>query len=81
MQQRDRALLVLLHADALVIGLDSIRAQPLERGSIQDHLQPSAVDADFWIWITGKFAARFLVDELAEAIKKAALAILDPALQ
>ena len=40
-------------------------------------MQPAAMDADFGKAVAGELAARFLVDELAEAIEEAAFAVLD----
>jgi hypothetical protein len=40
-------------------------------------VQAAAVDADLGIVVAGELAARLGVDELAEAVEEAALAVLD----
>ena len=75
------AAFVLLDAGALVVGANGVGAQPRQRRLIQDQVQPAAMDADFRIFVAGEFAARLLVDELAEAVEEAAFEVLDAGLE
>ncbi len=68
---------VLLDADAIVVEQDGVAAKLGARRFVQNEMQLAAMDADFRILIAGEFAARLLVDELAETVEEAAFAVLD----
>ena len=61
-----------------MISEDTGRAEPLHRGAPEGQMQPAAVDADLGDRVARGPAARLGVDELAEAIEEAAIAVLDP---
>jgi hypothetical protein len=44
-------------------------------------VQLAAMDADFRVVVASEFAARLLVDELAEAVEETAFAVLDTGFQ
>ncbi len=71
------ACVVLFDAGAIVIGDDRCHAHPPAHGLIENHVQPAAMDADLGKPVAAEFAARLLVDELAEAVEEAAFAVLD----
>ena len=70
-------MLVLLDPDASAIKLDPLGAEARAGALVEDHLQPAAMDADFWKFVTGGFAARLAINQLTEAIVEAAFAVLD----
>src|SRR5580692_11298566 len=78
--KRDAAL-VLLDADAVVIGENAREPEALARRLEKRLVQASAMQADFREGMAREFAARLLVDELPEAIEEAAFAVLDAARQ
>ncbi len=72
---------VLLCASALVISANGVGAQTRQRRPIQDHVKTAAMDADFRIFVARQLPARFLVNELAEAVVETALPVLDTGLE
>src|SRR5690606_13393691 len=50
-------------------------------GVIEGHVQAAAVDAHFRVFVTAEAATRLLVDELAESVEEAAIAVLDAGLE
>ena len=60
-----------------MVGDDAVLADALLHGAIEREMQPAAVNADFWILVSRRLAARLLVDELAEAVEETALGVLD----
>ncbi len=75
------AVLVLLDRGRFAIGDDRVRAQPLLDRVVEDEMQLAAMDADFRERIAGELAALLPVNELAEAVVEAALAVLDAGLE
>src|SRR5690606_36904904 len=71
------ALFVLLEARALAAGHNTIGAELRPRGLKKNPVQLAAMNADLGVLIASVLAARLLVDELAEAVEKAAFQIFD----
>ena len=60
---------------------DGVRAQPLRAASYRIMCRRPRWMPTSGILVAGEFAARLLVDELAEAVVEAALAVLDAGLE
>src|SRR5437016_11037870 len=76
-----RPVLILLRADAFAIRHHRILAEAFLCSLIQDHVQAAAMDAHLGKGISGKFSTLFAVDQLAETVKEAAIAIFDAGLE
>src|SRR5581483_11812991 len=72
-----RSALVLLDANAIVVGVDRGRAEALAHCIEKDQVQLAAMDADLGILVAGKLPARLAIDELTEAVEETALAVLN----
>ncbi len=72
-----RRVVVLFDADAIAVGHDAVAAEPFARCLVKDQMQPPAMDADLRQLIAGESSALLPVDQLAEAVEEAALAVLD----
>src|SRR5439155_16707593 len=66
-----------LHADALAIVHDALRAETLDRRVEQHAMQLAAMDAQLGIFVARVAPARLLVDELAVPVEEGALLVLD----
>ena len=69
--------IVLLQPHALVIGEQSIGAEPLRSRGPQGQVKPPAMDAHLRHRVTAGSPTRLGVNELAEAVEEAAFAVLD----
>src|ERR1700722_10844349 len=71
------AVIVLLHADAVMIGENAIRADPALEGFQQHHLQVAAMNRKLRMVVAGPAAERLLIDQLAEAVEEGCIFGLD----
>src|ERR1700733_3211193 len=64
------AIIVLLHADAVMIGENAIRADPALEGFQQHHLQVAAMNRKLRMVVTGPAPERLPIDQLAKAVEE-----------
>src|SRR5215470_241938 len=69
--------IVLIEPHTLMVGDEAIRAEPLHGGVPQRQVHATSVNADLGHGVAGAPAPRLRVDELAEAVEEATLAVLD----
>src|SRR5262249_51609792 len=69
--------LALVDAEALMIREQGVRAEALQCRPPEDEMRAPAVNAYLGNGVAGGPAARLRIDELAEAVEEAALAVLD----
>ena len=72
-----RAAVALVNTDTSVVCTYGIRPQASQHRLVKNQVQLATRSAELWQFIARMPAARFLVDELAEAVEKYALVVLD----
>src|SRR5580698_5723124 len=71
------AVIVLLDADAVVIGENAIRADAALEGFQQHHLQVAAMNRELRMVVAGPAPERLLIDQLAKAVEEGYIFGLD----